>query len=95
MEKQNVNRADAVMELKVNWSKFKPGEHHPAGSLLEPLHEKLREMHLHESLEEANDCTYVYYACGTCPVADNASYVEVYCNSSGGSQPDGWTCLYC
>ena len=94
MERKQMNRADAVMELKVNWAKFEAGQHHPSGSLVENLHAKLREIgHQHKSVEEANDCTYVYYACGTC--GDNASYVECYCNSSGGSAPDGWTCISC
>ncbi len=92
-ERLQMNRADAVMELKVNWSKYKAGEHHPGEAFLGPLHEKLQELHIHKSLDEANDCTYVYYACGTC--LGNASYVEIYCNSSGGSQPDGWTCISC
>lgn len=44
-------------------------------------------------LEDADECTVVYYGCGSC--ADGGARVEYYCNSSGGSQPDYVLCEPC
>lgn len=44
-------------------------------------------------LMSADECTYVYWGCGSC--GDNHCRVDVYCNSSGGSTPDYSYCELC
>ena len=51
----------------------------------------MRESGFH--VHEENDCTYVYYGCGSC--GDGLALVEVYCSSTGGPQPDGQWCEVC
>lgn len=45
------------------------------------------------AIESADTCHEVYWGCGSC--GEGASRVDVYCNSSGGSDPDWWYCLGC
>jgi hypothetical protein len=44
-------------------------------------------------LEKSNECTVVYFGCGSC--ANGGARVEYYCSSSGGSDPDYVTCEPC
>ena len=46
-----------------------------------------------ECLNSANDCTYVYWGCGSC--GDNYCRVDVYCDSSGSGTPDYSYCELC
>lgn len=46
-----------------------------------------------ESLEQSEECTVVYYGCGSCE--NGGARVEYYCSSSGGSTPDYVTCEPC
>ena len=91
----------ALMRLEVNWSLYERRGCHPAQNLLDRIHDRLTAMKQAKSQDSlvaekhltSPACTYVYYACGTCP--GNGALVEGYCNSSGGSTPDTRFCESC
>lgn len=86
-----------IAEMKIDLSALRAGA--CAGSLLagtelqrfidkpELVAEELRKV-----LRENDECTVVYYGCGSCE--NNGARVEYYC-SSGASQPDYVSCEAC
>lgn len=84
-----VIRADAVFEIKVNWSNDKE-------LLANPFMQKAAEWRDRLSVKSielgGDECTYVYYGCGSC--GEGYAVVEAYC-TSGGSQPDFRWCEAC
>ena len=92
-----MSESQEIARISVNWSK--------ACDKLPPFLQSLKSMvdarcaecsdakKLHD---ENPDCTYVYYACGTCtPIGGGEGYkVEEYCDG-GGSEPDYTYCYKC
>lgn len=86
-----------VAEVKVNWAEYKINSKHPNQKLLDQLFSKRQELMENKSLNlessaKLENCSYVYWGCGSCP--GGGARVEAYCGN-GGSQPDYSWCESC
>lgn len=89
---------DQAVRISINWKHYRADGSHPAQSLLDSIHAKLRELRSNKGIDisthvNADECTYVYSGCGSC--SDGGAKVEAYCSSSGGNLPDFSWCEQC